>query len=531
MNTEQINSKALLELALDLASCLVNQDRFNRLLATVSKTISCDAVAILACQGDTLKPLATIGLSRDTLGRRFIIHEHPRFTEICKHREATRFAADSPLPDPYDGLLLNRKGELPIHACMGIPLYFEDQLIGLLTLDSLTPKVFDNIPKHTLDIVAAIAAATLNTALTLDLLEQQATHSQQVVAELSQAALQRDGGELIGDSQGMRDLRNELDIIAPSNFTVLIMGETGVGKELVARHVHKKSLRARQPLVYVNCAALPENLIESELFGHVKGAFTGAESDRAGKFALAHEGTIFLDEIGELPIAAQSKLLRVLQNNEIQKVGQDQITRVDVRVIAATNRDLKQEVQQGRFRADLYHRLSVYPIKIPALRERFTDITLLAGYFAEQARRKLGLTQVRFSSDLLAQLNQYSWPGNVRELEHVIDRATVKAKNQQNSSQVKLDLSHVDVASEHLSPPSAISTPDKPNPLVNLSTHVATQPLGLKEATESFQRQIIVESLQQNDFNMAAAARELKTDRANLNRLAKRLGIRVKKSF
>lgn len=202
-------------------------------------------------------------------------------------------------------------------------------------------------------------------------------------------------------------MKADIDVVAPSQFNILIHGETGVGKELVARTIHQRSNRKRQPLVYVNCAAIPENLLESELFGHVKGAFTGADRARMGKFALADGGTLFLDEIGELPLSAQSKILRALQNHEIQPVGQDRVQTVDVRILAATNRDLKKEVEAGRFRADLYHRLSVYPIYVPPLRERKGDLSLLAGYFVEQARRKLGITQLKLHGDVLSQLIQY----------------------------------------------------------------------------------------------------------------------------
>ncbi len=209
---------------------------------------------------------------------------------------------------------------------------------------------------------------------------------------------------------------------------MLISGETGTGKELVAKAVHQGSPRAANPLVYLNCAALPESVAESELFGHVKGAFTGAISNRSGKFEMADNGTLFLDEIGELSLALQAKLLRVLQYGDIQRVGDDRSLRVDVRVLAATNRDLRQEVVEGRFRADLYHRLSVFPLSVPALRERENDVVLLAGYFCEQCRLRMGLARVILAEAARNRLQQWSWPGNVRELEHAIHRAVVLAR-------------------------------------------------------------------------------------------------------
>lgn len=534
-----ITLSALIELAIDLSSSLVAKDRFERLLTTVRKAISCDAVVLLVKQGEYLKPLALQGLSHDTLGRRFAIAEHPRFQQICAASSPLRFESESDLPDPYDGLLLAMEGDLPVHSCMGLPLLFDNSLIGVLTIDSLTPNEFDDIPQKTLDIISAMSAASLKTALTLDLLERHASHAQAVVENLTEEALSKDGGELIGDSHVMHQLKDEIQTVASSDFTVLINGETGVGKELVARTIHKQSTRNNGPLVYVNCAALPENLIESELFGHVKGAFTGANQNRAGKFSIADGGTLFLDEIGELPLSVQSKLLRVLQNHEIQPVGQDDTHQVDVRIIAATNRNLLEEVERGDFRSDLYHRLSVYPINAPALRERKDDIVVLAGYFIEQTRRKLGIAQMKFTAASLHHLKQYDWPGNVRELEHCINRAALKARNTQRKNNI------VSIRPEHIGElagqvmdatvnnnTTSLNAPlnDSVNGLqasfaVNSDTHI-----GLKQATENFQRQQIIGVLEANKGNWAAAGRQLKMDRANLNRLAKRLDIQVEKS-
>lgn len=363
-----------------------------------------------------------------------------------------------------------------------------------------------------------MSAATLKTAILIQQLESASRHNQRVVAELTQEALLKDGGELMGDSAVMQKLKREIDVVAASDFSVLIEGETGVGKELVARTLHRQSHRKQGPMVYVNCAALPENLVESELFGHVKGAFTGADKARAGKFSLASGGTIFLDEVGELPLQTQSKLLRVLQNQEIQPVGQDQVEQVDVRVVAATNRTLKNEVEAGRFRADLYHRLSVYPIVVPPLRERHGDVTLLAGYFTEKLRRKLGLQQLVLEPALLEQLNDYDWPGNIRELEHLIGRAALRARAGAKTAIVSINAQ-----------PEQLMTADEPSRhLQPLIPEAAPDP-GLKDATEQFQRRLIVNQLQQANGNWTAAAKVLKVDRANLTRLAKRLGVQFEK--
>ncbi|PMK03493.1 nitric oxide reductase transcriptional regulator NorR [Vibrio sp. 10N.261.55.A7] len=520
---QDISASTLVEMTIGLASGLNNQDRFNKLLDAIRKTIQCDSVVLLSIQGDTLTPLAMQGLTRDTLGRRFIVHEHPRFEAICNSVAPVRFDASSSLPDPFDGLLLDHEGDLPMHSCMGLPLLFGDKLLGILALDSLTPNLFNNIPNRSLEVLSAIAASTLKMAMSFSQLEQQAKQSQQRLQELNEEAWERDGGEIIGSSKAMLNLKNDIDVVAPSDFNILIHGETGVGKELVARTLHHQSSRNKQPLVYVNCAAIPENLVESELFGHVKGAFTGADKNRLGKFALADGGTLFLDEIGELPLAAQSKILRALQNNEIQPVGQDKVETINVRVLAATNRDLKEEVSQGRFRADLYHRLTVYPILVPPLRDREGDITLLAGFFLEQARRKLGIVQLKIGQAALRCIATYNWPGNVRELEHVINRAALKARaRSQNNPVITVaieDIGSLDSTDNQTQTAQELPTQD---------TQVDTS-VNLRDATDAYQRQLITAALESAGFNWAKAARSLETDRANLTRLAKRLGIVVTK--
>jgi transcriptional regulator with GAF, ATPase, and Fis domain len=218
-------------------------------------------------------------------------------------------------------------------------------------------------------------------------------------------------------------------MVAPTNASVLILGESGTGKELVARAIHDRSPRKDAALVRVNCASIPRELFESEFFGHVRGAFTGAVKDRVGRFELAHGGTLFLDEIGEVPLELQSKLLRVLQEGQFEKVGEDRTRTVDVRIIAATNRGLEAEVKAGRFRQDLYYRLSVFPIELPPLRERIEDIPALAQHFLEESARKLGVSVPRLTAGPMKELQAYDWPGNVRELQNVIERAAIRSRN------------------------------------------------------------------------------------------------------
>ncbi len=538
-----ITATTLIELSLKLAQSLTKNDRFDRLLSTIRQTINCDAVALLSFKDDHLIPLACQGLSKDTLGRRFAIAEHPRFTEICQSSNAVRFTSDSTLPDPYDGMLINSEEALPVHACMGLPLYFDHQLLGILTLDSLSPGTFDEIPERTLEVIAAMASVSLHTAMTLELLENNIQHSQQVVSALSQPNAVVEQNELIGHSSAMQKLKQEIALVGASHFNVLIEGESGAGKELIAHAIHQHSARRLTPMVYVNCAALPDNLIESELFGHVKGAFTGADSTRLGKFVIADGSTLFLDEVGELPLTAQSKLLRAIQSNEIQAVGQDKTTHVDVRIIAATNRQLEQEVEAGRFRADLFHRLHVYPITVPPLRERHGDIELLCGFFVEKIKRKLGFSQLTLAPDVLPYLTQYDWPGNVRELEHFINRAALKAGANSTMQPTKVQRPHsinpvrITLADCDKLTPTAASTKlpedslttQQTTPLQTTLLSTRTKQINLRTEVDNYQRELISHILNDEKGNWSVTAKRLSTDRANLTRLAKRLGIYIEK--
>jgi len=235
----------------------------------------------------------------------------------------------------------------------------------------------------------------------------------------------RSGGEIVGRSRAIADVLSRIEQVAEAPSTVLITGETGTGKELVARALHSRGARHNKPFVKVNCAAIPETLLESELFGHVKGAFTDASTTKRGKFSLANGGSIFLDEIGTMSQGLQAKLLRVLQEREIEPLGAERTEQVDVRVIAATNRDLRQLVQEGRFQDDLFYRLAVIPILVPPLRERVEDIPLLANHFVEKHAARCGKSIEPLGGDVIASLVEYRWPGNVRELENTIERAVV----------------------------------------------------------------------------------------------------------
>jgi formate hydrogenlyase transcriptional activator len=232
-------------------------------------------------------------------------------------------------------------------------------------------------------------------------------------------------GTMIGRSAAFQEVVRAIRIVAPTDAAVLIQGETGTGKEMVAHAVHDLSDRKKRPFVMVNCAAIPATLIESELFGHEKGAFTGAIAQKIGRFEAAHQGTLFLDEIGEIPLELQPKLLRVLQEQEFERLGGTRTTRVDVRIVAATNRNLEQMVAEGKFRSDLYYRLNVFPVTIPALRERREDIPLLVRFFTQKCAKKMNRAIEEIPCDVLDQLTTYNWPGNIRELQNLVERAVI----------------------------------------------------------------------------------------------------------
>ncbi len=511
---------ALIPLVADLSRDLPDDERYRRLLRSLRQLFPCDAVALLKLEDEALVPLSVEGLSPDTLGRRFRLGEHPRLDIILQNREPTRFSTDCDLPDPYDGLVEGVHGDLEVHDCLGCPLYVQNTLWGVITLDSLDPARFGRVDLGDLQAFSSLAAATVMASERISQLAR-GFEDQRLLAEVyKRAAGGRGPRELIGQSPVHKRLQQEIQLVGNSPLTVLITGETGVGKELVAEAIHVQSPRAQKPLISLNCAALPELLVESELFGHVKGAFSGAVSGRSGKFELAHGGSLFLDEVGELPLPVQSKLLRVLQSGQLQRVGSDQEHRVDVRIIAATNRDLAEEVRAGRFRADLYHRLSVYPLVVPPLRERGRDVFLLAGYFLEENRARMGLRSLRMSPEGQAVLLAYPWPGNVRELEHSISRAVLKALSvhRERPRILTIEADALGLDELRVAAPAVLQVSDD-IPAIEPGE-------GLKGAVDGFQRRLIGDALERHGGKWADVARELDVDRANLSRLARRLGIR-----
>lgn len=304
------------------------------------------------------------------------------------------------------------------------PLIFRGDVLGVLAL--FDRGLLDTEAFEWLRMFADYAAVSIANARALeeiDILRARLEEENLYLREEVTAALGM--GEFVGESQALQHVLRQVQLVAPTDAAVLITGESGTGKELVVRAIHDRSLRKGRALIKVNCSAVPDALFESEFFGHVKGAFTGALADRPGRFEVADRGTLFLDEIGEVPLAMQAKLLRVLQEGEFERVGDLRTRSVDVRIIAATNRDLKREVEAGRFREDLYYRLSVFPIHIPPLRERREDIPKLALHFIAQSAQRMNRRVPRVTQAMLSQLAAHDWPGNVRELQNVIERAVI----------------------------------------------------------------------------------------------------------
>jgi Nif-specific regulatory protein len=390
-----------------------------------------------------------------------------------------------------------RGGELSF-VC--VPILLHRRPVGTLSIEipHRPERDFERLLKF-LRVVASMISQAVRIHRLLE------TERQRLVSEnaqLRQELLQRyDFSDMVGASGPMRQLYEEMARVAGTNTTVLIRGESGTGKELIAQAIHYHSPRAKKPLIKVNCAALPETLVESELFGHEKGAFTGAQARKKGRFELAHGGTIFLDEIGELSPAIQVKLLRVLQEREFERLGGTEPVPTDVRVIAATNRDLEKALAEGGFREDLYYRLNVFPIFIPPLRERKSDVLPLADHFAEKYAREHGKSIKRISTTAIDMLASYHWPGNVRELENTIERAVLMADGE--------------VIHGHHLPPT-LQTAETTGTVVHAS---------LGGAVEAFERGLIEDALKTSRGNRAKAARLLSTTERVISYKVRKYGI------
>src|SRR5579871_5609917 len=379
-------------------------------------------------------------------------------------------------------------------AQLGAPVMVRGELAAVIYLESADPtRRVDEGHLQLVTAVAEMASGAWENATILGWLQQE---NERLKTELK---LEHD---MLGPSAKMRELQRQIAKVAPSNSTVLILGESGTGKELIARATHRNSLRASGPFVAINCAALADTLLESELFGHEKGAFTGAVAQKKGKLELAEGGTVFLDEIGELAPPLQAKLLRVLQQREFERVGGTRTWKLNVRVIAATNRDLRAEVRRGAFREDLYHRLNVVALYVPALRERGEDIPALAAHFLERASARCRRRVTQIAPEALAYLRAYSWPGNVRELENAIERAVVLGDGE------------------------TLLAEDLPETVLDAPAAPAAAPGALQNSVTDTKRQLILRAWEESGGDYKVAAQKLKIHPNSLLRLVRTLGLR-----
>lgn len=312
--------------------------------------------------------------------------------------------------------------------------------------------------------------------------------------------------EIDGNSKAIVELKEMIQIISPTNAWILIMGENGTGKELVARSIHRQSRRSGKPFIEVNCAAIPEELIESELFGHEKGAFTGATEKKRGKFDLANKGTIFLDEVADMSLKAQAKILRILQEKKFERVGGARVIDTDVRVLAATNKNLEHEMEKGRFRQDLYYRLNVIPLEIPPLRNRIEDVPLLAAHFIREFSLKESKKEKHITDDALEVLMNHTWPGNVRELKNIVERLIITSPS---------DVIHA----------GDIPPLSRDNHVSADSSGLAEDVCSLKEAKDIFERDYIIKKLAENDWNVKKTAESIGLERSNLHKKIKAYGL------
>ena len=427
------------------------------------------------------------------------------FRKVVSERAAV-LAADAPREVAQTESLMGAQ----IRSVLGVPLWRGDEILGVLQMDNRqSAGVFTSADLDVCAVLGHQASLAVANARLVQRLRAAEEKLKKENAFLKTREESRRVGkaeqEIIGQSSAMRGLFDQLTKVVDTRVTVLIEGETGVGKELIAAAVHYRSRRRTQLFVSQNCAAMPENLLESELFGHKKGSFTGAHEDKKGLFEIADGGTLFLDEVTEMPMSLQSKLLRVLQEGEIRAIGATQEKRVNVRIVAATNRNVEREVKEGRFREDLYYRLSVFPIRVPPLRERREDIPLLAESFLKRYSSEVGKPAAGYSQQTMELLQAYDWPGNVRELQNEVQRLVIQID------------------------PGAFVTPELLSPRIRqiegVVDKVRPSKGTLKEMMDQLERWLLIESLREHDNNKTAAAKSLGITREGLHKKLRGFGL------
>ena len=413
--------KLLLELNNTLVSNLQLRDLLKALSASIRPVMNCDGVAVVLPDSDG-KQLHFAAFDFPLMTAK--VHESKNIPADGDSQIARVFRTGEVLSESEDiDPMAKAEG---VQSLCHIPLVSRKRTLGVLSLARLTPIAFSSRDLEFLRLVANQVAIAVENALAYDeIAELKDRLAQEKVYLEDEIRSELNFEEIVGRSASLRSVLQDIETVAPTDSTVLIYGETGTGKELIARAIHNLSTRGKNAFVKLNCAAIPTGLLESEMFGHEKGAFTGAVAQRIGRFELANHGTVFLDEIGEIPLELQPKLLRVLQEREFERLGSSRTLRTDARLIAATNRDLTAMVESREFRADLFYRLNVFPVQVPPLRDRQDDIPLLVRHFVQQFSRRMGKVVDTIPSDAMNVLVHYHWPGNIRELQNLVERAVI----------------------------------------------------------------------------------------------------------
>jgi formate hydrogenlyase transcriptional activator len=417
--------KQILELNNTIASNLELRDLLRSISASLRSIMQCDGVGVALPDGDGVN-------------LRFYALDFPKSRGLIREENVVPVDGESPvaqsfrsgrpenvLPSDTDRIGPLAKGE-GLQVLCHIPLISRKRTLGVVSLGRMAPTAFTQKDLDFLALIANQVAIAVENALAYrEIAELKDRLAQEKVYLEDEIRSELNFEEIVGRSPALRTVLQEIETVAPTDSTVLIYGETGTGKELIARAIHNLSTRRGNAFVKLNCAAIPTGLLESEMFGHEKGAFTGAVAQRIGRFELANHGTVFLDEIGEIPLELQPKLLRVLQEREFERLGSSRTLRSDARLIAATNRDLAEMVDEQKFRADLFYRLNVFPVRVPPLRERTEDIPLLVRHFVQQFARRMGKTVDTIPTETMNALVRYHWPGNIRELQNLMERAVI----------------------------------------------------------------------------------------------------------
>ena len=526
---------ALLEINRAVARHLHRDELFTTLAQCLRDVLPSDRFGIeLPVEGDKLR--AHVLSTRNAKTGPAQVEELPAAGTACRWTEETRqWLIASSLEElrerfPVTFDVMKREG---MQSVCAMPLLSGGRCLGVLFFMAAREAAFQELRRNLLDQVASAVAVALDHCLAYE--EVRSLHdrlARENVYLQEEIRRQHPFEELVGSSPTLLAALRKIDQVAPANTSVLILGETGTGKELIARAIHNRSARRDRPLVKVNCSAISAGLVESELFGHVKGAFTGALERRVGRFELADSGTIFLDEIGELPLETQVKLLRVLQEQEFEPVGSSRSVRVDVRVIAATNRDLQEAVRTGRFRPDLFYRLNVFPIEVPPLRERRADIPELVMFFLSRFSRNLGKRITAVASETMQRLSAYEWPGNVRELQNVIERAVVLCEGP--VVEIDRDLVPLTAATGHASEPATPSGSAEAAPANELAGRIVRRAASVDIVPlDEVERRHIVAALECTAgviHGPKGAARILKLHPNTLRSRMEKLGITFKRT-